>query len=154
MLIFQYLIYIQFCTSLTKAPTGAVNSVVTQVSTNPNILLRLLNTLRTKSNLKPLTIDKTLTQIAIQHSKDQAKQGKMTHVGSDSSDVEVRADRAGYKWKSVAENIAYNQKSEQEVTQAWWDSPGHRANMLSDKYENVGFGYYQGYWTEDFGTLQ
>ncbi|KXN66551.1 SCP-domain-containing protein [Conidiobolus coronatus NRRL 28638] len=136
-----------------KSPTEAVDSIVSKVSANPDKLLYLLNTLRAEDNHKPLTIDKTLTQIAIQHSKDQAKQGKMTHEGSDSSDVESRADSAGYRWRSIAENVAYNQKSELEVTQAWMNSPGHRANMLSDKYDNVGFGYYQGYWTEDFGTL-
>ncbi|KXN66553.1 SCP-like extracellular, partial [Conidiobolus coronatus NRRL 28638] len=86
------------------------------------------------------------------HSKDQFAQGKMTHSGSDKSSVKQRADRAGYKWKSIGENVAHNQKNEYEVTQAWWDSPGHRKNMMNGKFVNVGFGYYKGYWTEVLGT--
>ena len=47
--------------------------------------------------------------------------------------------------------------------QGWINSPGHRANMLSDNFEEIGIGYhylandtgsvnYRHYWTQVFGT--
>ena len=49
------------------------------------------------------------------------------------------------------------------VVNGWIASPGHRANMLSDAFEEMGVGYhylandggglnYRHYWTQVFGT--
>lgn len=52
------------------------------------------------------------------------------------------------------ENIAYGQRSPQEVVTAWMNSPGHRANILSNKFNKLGVGVHEVngtiYWTQLF----
>lgn len=53
------------------------------------------------------------------------------------------------------ENIAYGQKSPEEVMEAWMNSPGHRANILNEKFTTIGVGYYKSanginYWSQLF----
>ena len=56
------------------------------------------------------------------------------------------------------ENIAAGQPNPVEVMKAWMKSPGHRANILSCAFRNVGVGIAldgrRPVWTQDFGTLR
>jgi hypothetical protein len=62
----------------------------------------------------------------------------------------------------VGENIAAGQTTPEQVVQGWINSPGHRANMLSNNYTEIGIGYeflandtgsvnYNHYWAQVFG---
>ena len=55
---------------------------------------------------------------------------------------------------AIGENIASGQKNAEEVMNAWMNSPGHRANILSAQFTGmaVGIVQYQGvsYWVEIF----
>jgi uncharacterized protein YkwD len=44
---------------------------------------------------------------------------------------------AGYS--SGAENVAFMQRTPQQVTDAWMRSSGHRKNLLNDRYSHAGF---------------
>ena len=53
------------------------------------------------------------------------------------------------------ENIAWGQKTPEEVMKGWMNSEGHRANILNKNYTSIGVGYYQNaggvnYWTQIF----
>jgi uncharacterized protein YkwD len=48
------------------------------------------------------------------------------------------------------ENIAMGQPDPVSVTQDWYNSNGHRANMLNGGYRFIGVGYYNGMWTQQF----
>ena len=57
--------------------------------------------------------------------------------------------------KARAENIASGQQSPEKVMEAWMKSDGHRNNILSPDYKNVGVGVYQDasgklYWVQLF----
>ena len=60
------------------------------------------------------------------------------------------------KYNNVArgENIAGNYASPSAVVNAWMNSSGHRANILSESYNYIGVGYaYSGgdiYWAQLF----
>jgi uncharacterized protein YkwD len=49
-----------------------------------------------------------------------------------------------------AENIAAGQPDAVSATQSWYNSGGHRANMLNPGYSYIGVGYYNGMWTQQF----
>ena len=49
-----------------------------------------------------------------------------------------------------AENIAAGQPDAHECTHTWYNSGGHRANMLNPNYSYIGVGYYNGMWTQQF----
>ena len=119
-------------------------------------VLKLVNRIRRKHNRSPVRLNLKLTKVAQSHSKDMAKHRKMSHVGSDGSNLVQRIQRSGYKYRACAENIARGQSSSREVMQSWIKSRGHRKNILSSKYSDIGIGiaYMRGgpYWTQVFGS--
>jgi len=118
-------------------------------------MLCLVNKERSKNGLQPLGLDSKLTQAAQQHSNDQARRRTMSHDGGDGSTPGQRVTRAGFKWKAVAENVAYGYKDEQECMKQWMNSPGHRKNILGS-YEMFGSAVAltgsTPYYTQNFGT--
>jgi hypothetical protein len=64
---------------------------------------------------------------------------------------------AGYSWSGWGENIAAGLDTAEAVMDAWMQSPGHAANILSAGYSQIGIGVAVGgtygiYWVEDFGS--
>lgn len=58
----------------------------------------------------------------------------------------------GISYRTAGENIAYGQQTPQAVVNAWMNSSGHRANILSSAYTQIGVGFYASgyYWTQMF----
>lgn len=48
------------------------------------------------------------------------------------------------------ENIAAGQPDPISVTRTWYNSSGHRANMLSSRFRYIGVGHDGRYWTQQF----
>lgn len=97
-----------------------------------------LNNERARHGLPPLRRNAQLDQAAQAHAQDL--QGRrLSHTGSDGSSVSDRASRAGYNYRSIAENVASGQRSNAEVTQDWMNSPGHRRAMLDPNSTEFGF---------------
>lgn len=119
-----------------------------------NSVLRLVNYQRQKRGKQPLSLDLRLTKAAQYHSDDMAKRRKMSHVGSDGSSFGLRIKRTGYRYRAAAENVARGQNSSRAVIIAWMNSSGHRQNILSSKYTEIGIGIAYGprgpYWTQVF----
>lgn len=110
-----------------------------------------VNTERAGRGLAPVTYDARLGAAAQAHSQDQAARGQITHTGGDGSTVDVRLDRVGYPWASVAENVAYGSPGLPEVMADWMNSDDHRRNILSANTQ-IGIGVAYGsdgrpYWT-------
>jgi uncharacterized protein YkwD len=60
-------------------------------------------------------------------------------------------------FKTVGENIASGQESVESVMKSWMNSWGHRKNIMSKSYTNIGCGYATfkngtPYWCVCFGT--
>jgi len=61
----------------------------------------------------------------------------------------------GISWRAWGENIAAGQRTPEIVVDAWMNSPGHRANILSPNFSKIGVGYVTNssgrpYWTQIF----
>lgn len=128
-----------------------------------NQVLELTNQFRAQNGLSALKLNEELTVTAELHSIDMAENDYMEHTGLDGSMPWDRAALVGFESNHMAENIAGGQNSPSEVVQAWIDSPGHRANLLSANYTEMGVGYYEPdqdtgdqnywhYWTQLFGS--
>jgi uncharacterized protein YkwD len=114
--------------------------------------LPAINSLRAEAGRGPLSYSAELERIAAGHARDMARQGVMTHYGADGSGPGDRARRAGYRFCRVAENVAYGQRSLQEVLQSWADSRGHRRNMLDRRVSEVGIARAEGnFWVMFLG---
>jgi uncharacterized protein YkwD len=121
--------------AITGCPSRNPEPVSTGVLNKDNVLW-YINSYRSK----PLVRDAQLDEAAQAHADWMAKNNKMSHqqswFGSKPSD---RVSATGYHWRGVAENIAMGQRTEKEVTTAWYNSSGHRRNMQGD-YRHIGIG--------------
>lgn len=121
-------------------------------------MLAAVNAERAKQGLSALCMNSKLTTAAQAHSADMASNNYMSHTGSDGSTASARLTSAGFKWASMAENVAAGQTNVTNVMAAWMNSAGHKANILgSYKFFGMGYAYsasstYKYYWTQDFGT--
>lgn len=136
------------------ADTPADNSV-----TNAQALeaLVLVNDIRTAgctcgNEVMPpapaLTLHPQLQQAAERHSADQANNQHMSHQGSDGTRVGDRLTATGYNWRNAGENVAWNQRSVEQVVNAWKGSPGHCQNIMNPAYTFMGLAEEDWYWTQ------
>lgn len=100
-------------------------------------VVQMVNDLRARNGLHALEISPELEKAADRHASDMAKSGKLSHTGANGSTPAKRAKRAGYRFCTVAENVASGQRSSAEVMQAWASSAGHRKNMLKPKARDI-----------------
>jgi len=119
-------------------------------------VFELVNNEREKEGLKPLVWDDAFAATA----KTRVAELKdlWDHTRPDGRKWDTAINEAGIKWKYIGENLAMGQTSPAAVVKAWMDSPGHRANIMSEKYDFDCIGItcykYDGiyYWTQHFGT--
>ena len=116
-----------------------------------NQVYQLTNQERSKYGLHPLSWNLQLYTAAKNHSIDMARMQRMSHTGSNGSDVSYRTKVQGYPYSMVAENVAGGQRTPQEVLFSWMNSSGHRRNILNLNYTKIGVGFHNGYWTQVFG---
>ncbi|GFH38821.1 CAP domain-containing protein [Streptomyces pacificus] len=129
--------------------SGAVAVAVARV-------VQLVNSERGKAGCSPLTVNATLAKAAQGHSEDMAAHRNMSHSGSDGSDPGTRITRAGYRWSTYGENVAYGYETPEQVMAGWMSSPGHKKNILNCEFKEIGVGLAQpgNYWTQSFGTAR
>lgn len=118
-------------------------------------VLDATNAERKKAKLDPLTADPKLTEAARKHAANMASQDKMAHT-LDDKDAADRAKAAGYEFRRLGENIAWNQPTPKEVVAGWMDSKGHRENILNGDYTQIGIAVAKNskgepYWVQVFG---
>ncbi|MBB3223423.1 CAP domain-containing protein [Pseudoduganella umbonata] len=89
----------------------------------------------------PLRLNRALDAAALSHSQYMAQVRYFSHKQKNGSVVGDRALRAGYRWRTIGENIASGQRTAQEAVQGWLDSPGHCANIMNAAFVEMGVGY-------------
>ncbi|HYV39101.1 MAG TPA: CAP domain-containing protein [Gemmataceae bacterium] len=102
-------------------------------------LLDLTNAERAKEKLPPLKFNPVLCEVARAHSANMAKQGKLEHELDGKTPFE-RIKATGYKYSMGGENVARHRAGLEEVMAGWMKSPGHRDNILSNEYTEIGMG--------------
>ena len=107
-------------------------------------VLRLMNERRAQSSLPPLHADKRLMRAAddrMRHMEEESYWGHRSPDGlSPFSWVTLRA----YEFRSVGENLACGFDTARVLVEAWMESPGHRANILSNDFEDCGIAIIDG----------
>lgn len=124
----------------TKAPT--VLGLATDI-TVPE-LVELTNKERIKNGLPPLFLDKQLSKAAEEKAKDMFSQNYWAHRAPDDRTPWSFIVNSGYQYLYAGENLARDFSNTEGVLTAWMASSGHRANILSSNYQNVGFAVVNG----------
>lgn len=120
-------------------------------------VIELVNAERAANGLDALTANDLLAKAAQDYAQRMADMGFFAHQDPYTGEMPWdRAADAGYVYSYLGENIAVGQHTPQEVTDAWMNSPEHRANILSPNYTEIGVGVYEGgsigiHWVQLFG---
>lgn len=126
-----------------------------ELSADEQAICELTNAERAKAGLPAMAPDATLFAAARSHSANMARQNKLSHK-LDGKEVDDRVEAAGYNYIFVGENVAWNQDSPAKAMKSWMNSSGHRANILSKDYTQIGVGIARNgggepYYTQVFG---
>lgn len=98
---------------------------------------------------KPLKWNNKLACAAENHSVDMNKNEYFNHTSLNGKQPWDRAQKCGYTYRSIGENIAYSTNgTEKEIIEMWLESPGHCANIMNPDYTEFGIGKSGIYWTQ------
>ncbi len=92
--------------------------------------------------LPPLKRNTLLDDAAETHSEHMAERDFFAHCDPDTGTLpRDRMEDAGYFYSGWAENVAAGYNSPQAVMNGWMNSTGHRDNILSTSWNELGIGY-------------
>jgi uncharacterized protein YkwD len=132
----------------------SVGDPVDQLTGDEQAMLNLLNQARQQHERDPLALDTELTEAARKHSRLMMRQRELSHDFPGEPELLQRLAGANVHFDAAAENVAES-GSVSDAHRELMLSPGHRANILSPRYNAVGIGIVtssddQIYVTEDF----
>ena len=113
----------------------------------------IVNRERAANGLSPLKYSDQLSEAALVRA--QEIQSVFSHTRPNGTRCFTAVTEAGISYRSAGENIAYGQRTPEEVMNSWMNSSGHRANILgSYDYIGIGVTYKNGtyYWSQFFAT--
>lgn len=110
----------------------------------PAVVVDLTNEERADENKTPLHRNTTLDAAAKLKAQHMAKNHYFAHFAPDGTSPWHWFDEAGYVYAHAGENLAIHFTDSDEVVEAWMDSPTHRANIVDDKFTEIGVGTAKG----------
>jgi uncharacterized protein YkwD len=140
------------CQSADALPGQASDAVVR------NATLCLMNSERSARGIAGLRAHPALASAAGSYARQMVSERFFAHTSPRGSTVLSRIRDTTYLrgapgW-SVGENIASGSgtmATPRAIVEAWMESPGHRANLLSPCFRDVGIGIAAGTYVTDFG---
>lgn len=102
------------------------------------IIADLTNTDRRSNNVTELTVNPTLQAIAQSKANDMAEKGYFAHTSPEGKSPWYWFKQGGYAFTYAGENLAVDFSDSADVERAWMNSPTHRANLLNDKFTEIG----------------
>lgn len=107
----------------------------------------LLNHTRERRGLRRLRLNRRLSRAALAHTRDMVEGRYFAHVSHSGEDVVDRLRSTGYlqragRWM-VGENLAWGTghlSTPRNTVIGWMRSPGHRSNILSERFREIGVG--------------
>jgi uncharacterized YkwD family protein len=122
-----------------KAPVSSSSSN----SQKEQQMINYINEARRNAGLPALQVSSQLTNAARAKSKDMADNSYFGHYSPTYGNFPGILSRFGVSYRSAGENIAMNSNgSVYDAHIMLMNSSGHRANILSSGYKNVGIGIY------------
>ncbi|MDP2892645.1 MAG: CAP domain-containing protein, partial [Bacillota bacterium] len=81
-----------------------------------------------------------LARVARYKSQDMVNKHYFSHYSPTYGSPFMMMEDFGLRFSAAAENIAMGQRTPAEVMAAWMSSAGHRANILSSAFTQIGVG--------------
>ncbi len=90
--------------------------------------------------LQPLTLNALLSKAAQGHADDMSARQYHAHFTPEGLTFVDRIQRAGYQGVLMGENLACGPDTPKRVVEGWLTSCGHRENILSSEWRELGVG--------------
>lgn len=110
----------------------------------PQAILEYTNQARREAGVSPLHFDDKLNEAAMAKASHMFAYNYWAHVAPDGTKPWYFFIQAGYKYRFAGENLARDFSNSKDVVDAWLNSPTHRENLLSPRYEDIGIGVVKG----------
>lgn len=137
-----------------QTPEDEPEELTQQTDVHPyeRAVVSLVNQERARAGLPALRLDAELCRLARIKSQDMRSVRYFSHTSPTYGSPFDMMRSFGVRYSSAGENIAMGFFSPEAVVDAWMNSEGHRANILSARYSAIGVGYVPdgGYWTQWF----
>lgn len=104
-------------------------------------VLKIVNQERAKAGVSPLTISQELVAPANKRAKEIKE--VFSHTRPNGTAWDTVLSEYNVSVGAAGENIAYNFNTPEEVMDAWMNSVGHKANILSANFKHIGIGVYE-----------
>lgn len=120
-----------------------------------NEVVRLVNIERSNRGLGSLQANWQLSRVARYKSTDMRNLNYFSHTSPTYGSPFKMMEDFGLRFTAAGENIAMGQETPKSVMTAWMNSPGHRSNILSSSFSEIGVGVAKDqhgriYWTQMF----
>ncbi|MGM0470894.1 MAG: CAP domain-containing protein [Bacillota bacterium] len=116
---------------------------VKELASAEKTMLNLLNQERTQRGLEPLQVDLDLVKVARAKSQDMIENDYFAHQSPTFGSPFNMLDELGINYYFAGENIA-GASTVQQAHQSLMNSPGHRENILKERFTHVGIGIING----------
>jgi len=113
----------------------------TTASLSADALVKAMNRQRAAYGLGPLRLNSKLSQAANDRVGDMMRKRYFDHVSPDGLNPFAWVAKRGYRFSIVGENLAVGYPSADRVVTGWMNSPGHRANILQSRFDEIGIAY-------------
>ena len=147
--LFFWSVALQIITCQAPKPQAAIPPKA--ITSFESEMLELCNQQRRANGKPDLTLNKTLCANAAVRAEEISRDDCFSHQRLDGT---MCFTAVTVDYMTCGENIAYGTRTASATVAAWMDSPGHRANILSDEFTQAGFGCYEldgvRYWTQFF----
>ena len=107
-------------------------------------VLEKTNAERQKNGLPALQYNSVLSESATKKAQDMFTNNYWAHTSSTGTSPWDFFKSVGYKYSVAGENLARDFYDTDSLMKAWMDSPTHRENIISSKYQEIGIGVVNG----------
>lgn len=132
---------------VTVAITFPGASVFSSAITRPNII-QLTNSTRSAIGLESLAENSLLDSAAQTKANDMLQKQYFAHTSPEGVTPWNFINGAGYYYQYAGENLAVYYSEAEDVLAGWMASPTHRANIVDERYNEIGVGVSQGVYND------
>lgn len=103
-----------------------------------NAIIELVNDSRHEFGLPPLARNEKLSRSALAKAQDMERKQYFEHISPEGLQPWFFAEKQDYRYKNFGENLAEGFFSSESIHESWMKSSGHRNNILSEDFEEIG----------------
>lgn len=136
------------------AKTAGKKNTTSDISLQKKVI-SIVNKNRKKKGLEALTMDEKLMKAAQDRAKELTK--SFSHTRPNGTSCFTIFEKYKITPTASGENIAAGQRSAAAVMDSWMNSPGHKENIMNNRFKKIGVGLvivpndmYSYYWVQMF----